>query len=77
MGWSGEAGKSLVLEFSATPFADTETRLRQLARWIVQAERDGLEYGLRVPGAELPPENGDRHFHACLRTLATFEEVGE
>jgi hypothetical protein len=33
----------------------TEARLSRLARWVVDADAAGIEYGLRLPGVELPP----------------------
>ena len=72
--WTGDARESLVLDFSTTPGGDVEARLSQLTRWVVQAERDGLVYGLRLPGEETPSASGDRQFHGCLRTLAIFAE---
>jgi uncharacterized protein (DUF58 family) len=48
-----------------------EDRIRRLARWIDEAERDRRRYRLRVPGqADVGPGQGPAHRHACLRTLA-------
>jgi len=50
-----------------------EGRLSQLALWVIQAERARRPYGLRLPGAEIPPAVGQSHFHQCLRTLSLFQ----
>src|SRR5436190_1847043 len=71
--WAGDASETLVLDWNEAPGADVEARLGQIARWIVQAEREYTAYGVRLPGVEIPPAHGERHFHGCLRTLATFE----
>jgi uncharacterized protein (DUF58 family) len=52
---------------------DVEARLSQLSEWIVQAERDGYFYGLRLPGFALEPSRGNLHYHSCLSALAEFE----
>jgi len=52
--------------------ADLESRLAQLARWIVDAEADGSLYGLELPGAQLPAHRGPDHRHRCLSALALF-----
>ena len=52
---------------------DLETRLSQLCRWIVEAEREGFQYGLRLPGFEVSPSRGDSHRHHLLRALALFQ----
>jgi len=51
---------------------DTETRLSVLTRWVLDAERDGMLYGLRLPEKSFPPTNGEHHQHECLRALALF-----
>jgi uncharacterized protein (DUF58 family) len=51
---------------------DLETRLSQLARWIVDAEAHGERYGLQLPGEQLAPDHGPEHRHRCLAALAVF-----
>ena len=60
------------LDFNLAPEAETEARLQRLCRWVLEAERDGLRYGLRLPGLEVAPARGDRHRDRCLAALATF-----
>jgi uncharacterized protein (DUF58 family) len=55
------------------PGDDTETRLAQLALWIIEAERARRSYGLRLRGTEIRPSLGQVHFHRCLRALALFK----
>lgn len=64
-------GSDLVLDWDALPSLDVETRIRRLARWVDEAERDGRRYRLLLPGqSELGPACGSQHRHACLRALA-------
>lgn len=58
---------------SLPPGMATETRLSVLARWILDAEADGLAWGLRLPGGEIAPAAGPAHLHACLKALALHE----
>lgn len=52
-----------------------ESRIRRLARWVDEAERDGRRYRLCLPGqVVLGPDQGDAHRHACLRALALLPE---
>jgi len=71
--WTGETDEILHLDWASLPGLDTETRLRQLARWVVAAERGFETYELRLPGKIVRASRGDHHFHACLRALAAFE----
>ena len=65
------AGSDLCLfDFAQLPIPDVETRLSQLARWVVDAEAGGERYGLTVPGAALAPNRGPEHRHQCLAALA-------
>jgi uncharacterized protein (DUF58 family) len=71
--WTGETDEILYLDWAALPPMDTEARLSQLARWIVSAERGFETYELRLPEKIVRASRGDRHFHECLRALASFE----
>ena len=75
--WAGAADETLLLDWQDVPPGDVETRLSQLARWVLLAERSGADYGLTLPSRTIAPDRGDAHFHACLRALAEFpaEEV--
>jgi uncharacterized protein (DUF58 family) len=53
--------------------ADVEERLSQLALWVIEAERAGRPYGLRLPGTEIAPAVGEPHFHQCMRALSRFQ----
>lgn len=53
-----------------------EARLSQLARWVLEAERSGRPYGLRLPGLSLPPGIGLAHRNRCLNALALVQTEG-
>ena len=72
--WTGEADEVLHFDWAVLPSLETEARLSQLAKWIVSAERGFATYALRLPGKLVRAGRGDRHFHECLRALASFEE---
>ncbi len=74
----------LVKEFGATASADLwldyetlhglgmEARLSRLTWWVLEAERNQLAYGLRLPDLTLPPAMGAVHRSRCLEALALF-----
>jgi uncharacterized protein (DUF58 family) len=70
--FTGEAGAELWLDWQYLGSLPVETRLSRLAGWVLAAEREGAVYGLRLPGAELPPSRGDAHRAACLQALALY-----
>jgi len=47
-----------------------EARLSQLCRWVVEADRRGLRYGLILPGVTVAVGSGDAHRQHCLTALA-------
>jgi uncharacterized protein (DUF58 family) len=47
-----------------------EGKLSRLAAWVLQADRLGLDYGLRLPGQEVKPSAGEAHKRRCLEALA-------
>jgi uncharacterized protein (DUF58 family) len=61
----------LWLDFAQTGHVDTEHKLSRLAAWVLQAERLGLDYGLRLPGQQIKPASGEAHKRRCLEALAT------
>lgn len=70
--WAGTAAQTVMLDLAEVPAGDLETRLSQLARWIVVAEREKLGYGLRLGATVVGPSSGEAHLHDCLRMLAMY-----
>jgi uncharacterized protein (DUF58 family) len=65
------SGADIDLDWTELATLPYEARIRRLARWVDEAERDGRRYRLRLPGqAALGPAQGDAHRHACLKALA-------
>jgi uncharacterized protein (DUF58 family) len=59
------------LEWSTLEGLDTETRLSQLCRWVLDCESGySRPYGLKIPGVEIVPGRGAAHRAKCLRALA-------
>ena len=73
--FAGGAAEELWLDLSLTA-ADRplETRLSLLTGWIIAAERTQTRYGLRLPGRELAPDQGNSHRDTCLEALALYGE---
>ena len=71
--FAGESGAELWLDWQLLPASlPVEARLSRLTAWVLEAERVGALYGLRLPGVEFPPSRGDAHRGACLQALALF-----
>lgn len=64
--------QALWLNWDALATPDAEARLSQLTRWVIEADREGRAYGLRIPGTSLPPGQGEAHRFECLKALALF-----
>jgi uncharacterized protein (DUF58 family) len=61
----------LWLDFAQAGLQDVERRLSRLAAWVLQADRLGMEYGLRLAGQQIEPGSGEAHKRRCLEALAT------
>ena len=70
--YSGETFAELWLNYEAAPGHDTEQRLSQMCRWLVDADKAGLHYGFMLPGVRIEPSSGTGHFKKCLEALALF-----
>jgi len=60
----------LWLDFTHAGSLGTEARLQRLCAWVLQADRLGLSYGLRLPGLQVKPGSGEAHKRQCLEALA-------
>ncbi len=71
--FDGSGSRHIWLDWQHLPAGmGLEARLSALTRRVVDADAAGIEYGLRLPGFELPPAAGSAHRHACLAALALF-----
>jgi uncharacterized protein (DUF58 family) len=60
----------LWLEAAQAGLPELEARLSRLAAWVLQADKLGVDYGLRLPGQEIAPGAGEVHKRRCLEALA-------
>lgn len=51
---------------------NTEVALSQLCLWILNANKAGIQYGLKLPDQSFEPANGEQHQAHCLKALALF-----
>lgn len=70
--FSTPLGEELWLDYTDTPDRNDEDKLARMARWVLDAEAQGLRYGLRLPDGELPSHSGPAHRDECLRRIALF-----
>jgi uncharacterized protein (DUF58 family) len=69
---SASAHQELWLEWDACGPLAPEERLSRLCAWVLAAERAGADYGLRLPGVEMPRAQGADHRRRCLEALALW-----
>ncbi len=62
----------LWLDWTMTGALAPEDRLSRLSAWVLAAERNGADWGLRLPGRELAPAQGDVHKRNGLEVLALW-----
>lgn len=62
--------QELWLDFARVGLSDVEGRLSRLVAWVLQADKLGVDYGLRLPGIEIAPGSGEAHKRRCLEALA-------
>jgi uncharacterized protein (DUF58 family) len=60
----------LWLDHQQCGLADPEARISRLAAWVLQADRLGQDYGLRLPRERIAPGSGEAHKRRCLEALA-------
>jgi uncharacterized protein (DUF58 family) len=68
-----DAAEEIWLSWRNTPETfGIERRLSILCRWVLDAHRQGIHYGLEIPGAHITIGSGQLHQQQCLRALALF-----
>ncbi len=67
------ADRRVWLDWNLFPGLDAEGRLSRLCYWALQVADTSDEYGLRLPGIEIPPDRGMAHREKILKALALFE----
>lgn len=76
--FTGQAASEIWLSWDQLPpQMNTEEKLSRLTRWVLDADTQRLNYGLRVPGITLPMSSGDAHRERCLEALALFDLSGK
>lgn len=70
--FAAEGTSRLWLDYSRTGVGGLEARLARLCRWVLDAESERHTFGLRLPGQEIPPDQGPAHTRRCLEALARF-----
>jgi uncharacterized protein (DUF58 family) len=67
-----QQGQTLWLDWALLPNIAQERKLELLTRWVLDADTQGIVYGLRIPDGEVAPQNNPAHLSVCLRKLALF-----
>lgn len=68
--YASSGSERRLFDFGRLSGIDVETRLEQLARWVVDAEARGERYGLVLPGVSLAADRGPEHRRRALTALA-------
>ncbi|MCP5157858.1 MAG: DUF58 domain-containing protein [Gammaproteobacteria bacterium] len=74
--FTDQARPELWLDWAWLGDDPVEARLAQLCQWVLKAESAGYRYGLRLPGTQIAPGQGDAHRRRCLEVLALFGDAG-
>ena len=67
--------RTVVLDWHDIRAGAYEERISLLAGLVREAERQGLNYGLRLPNQSIAPGSGASQVHRCLEALALMPEA--
>jgi uncharacterized protein (DUF58 family) len=62
--------QALWLDFDHAGRRAPEQRLARLTAWVLAADAQGIDYGLRLPGLAIAPTSGPAQRRRCLEALA-------
>ncbi|MDR2129307.1 MAG: DUF58 domain-containing protein [Burkholderiaceae bacterium] len=60
----------LWLDYARTGAAHPEARISRLTAWVLAADAQNMDWGLRLPGLSIAPGSGPAHRMRCLEALA-------
>jgi len=72
----GGEGEPCMLTWERAPGGGAEEKIAQLTRWCLDAHAQSRSFSLEVPGTRIALGRGERHLHACLKTLALLDTRG-
>jgi len=64
------ASAVLWLDLAGTGLIEREAALSRLCAWVLRADANGQDYGLRLPAHTITPAHGPSHRQQCLEALA-------
>jgi uncharacterized protein (DUF58 family) len=70
--YNAYADRSVWLDWELFQGLPPEQRLSHMCYWALEFDRNGEEYGLRLPGVAVKPGCGDNHRELVLRQLALW-----
>ena len=71
--FSGRHSEIIWLDWKNFTEHKPESRISLLTRAVLDADKAGLEYGLRLPGKTIQPTQTNLHRHECLKALALLD----
>lgn len=69
-----QGAQILSLDWDQVRGPDYEQRISRMTGLVLEAEKQGLDYELRLPGQHIASSSGPGHMHACLQALALMPE---
>lgn len=70
--FGGDRSEKLWLSFDLLPDIPLEKSLSMLTRAVIDADNQGIEYGLKIPLYQIPLGQGSIHRSECLKALALY-----
>ena len=70
--FTGEGSSTVWFDLDALSGMDTEAALSLVTRWVLDADRAQLRYGLRTGEISIPPGHDAAHRHQVLKALALY-----
>jgi len=67
-------GSDSFFDWERIRIPDTEKKLSAICHGILQAHRQKIPYGLKLPGHTIPQGKGETHKHRCLKALALYPD---
>lgn len=71
--FTGGGSTQLCFDWDQLEGMGIENRLSQLCKWVLEADEQGIEFGLKLPDGKINPGSSSTHTLKCLEALALFQ----
>ena len=73
--FQGHSSPSLWIDWFDMTAESLEGKLSQMTALVIETNKEGRKYGVKLPGIEIEKSTGPAHLNECLQRISTFKQA--